>query len=212
MQQCIAAGRNCLRGVQSVLVDPDDLAWPNVAHHVGADEVERAGLGRDHPVVSDLTERERSEPEWVTERDERAVDESRHRIGAFKARHCGGNRFGERRLVTRDERGDDLRVEPCRELDAVRDELGAQLLDVHEIAVVPERDGACSAVMDQRLRVRPFVGAGRRVARVADRHLAGERLELLLVEGMRDEAHLPQDREMPAVGDGDPCGFLAAVL
>ena len=72
------------------------------------------------------------------------VHESRHRVGALQARHRGCHRFGERRLVARDERGDDLRVQPCRELDAVADQLGSQLLDVHEIAVVPERDGARS--------------------------------------------------------------------
>ena len=159
--------------MQAIIVDPDDLARSNVAHHVGADEVERAGLRRNHPVVSELAKGERSEPKRVAEGDQGAVHESRHRIGALEARHGGGNGFGERRLVARDERGDDLRVEPGRERDAVRDQLGSQLLDVHEIAVVPERDGARAAVMDQRLRVRPLVGAGRRVAGVADRDLAG---------------------------------------
>ena len=40
----------------------------------------------------------------------------------------------------------------------------------------------------------------------------GQRLELLLVEDVGDEAHLAQDRQVPAIGDGDPCGLLPAVL
>ena len=40
----------------------------------------------------------------------------------------------------------------------------------------------------------------------------GQRLQLLLVEDVRDEPHLAQDREAPAVGDGDPGRLLAAVL
>ena len=58
-----------------------------------------------------------------------------------------------------------------------------------------ERDGAHAAVVDERLRVRPVNAAGRRVARVADRDLAGERLQLLLVEDLGDEAHVAEHRQ-----------------
>ena len=75
-----------------------------------------------------------------------------------------------------------------------------------------ERDRAAAAVVDERLRVRPLVRPRRRVPRVADRGLARKGLQLLLVEDVRDEAHLPQDGEVPTLGDRDPRGFLAAVL
>ena len=92
------------------------------------------------------------------------------------------------------------------------DQLRAQLLDVHEVAVVPERDRALAPVVDQRLRVRPAVRAGRRVARVPDRDLTRQRLQLLLVEDLRDETHVAHDREPAAVGDGDPGRLLTSML
>ena len=61
------------------------------------------------------------------------------------------------------------------EVDAKRvAELGAQLVGVDQVAVVAERDRARAAVVEQRLRVRPRVRAGGRVARVADRELAAQ--------------------------------------
>ena len=47
---------------------------------------------------------------------------------------------------------------------------------------------------------------------MTDGRLAGQRLQLLLVEDVRDEPHLAQHREMTAVGDCDPRRLLAAVL
>jgi hypothetical protein len=79
--------------------------------------------------------------------------------------------------IAPDQRSDDLRVGSRDESDAVRGQLLAQLLDVHEVAVVPERDGPDAPVVHERLRVRPAVRARRRVARVADRELARERHE-----------------------------------
>ena len=102
--------------------------------------------------------------------------------------------------------------DPGREPDAVRDQLGTKLLDVHEIPVVAECDRPCAPVMDVRLRVRPLVRTGGRVARVTDRNLAGQRLQLLLVEDVRDEPHLAEDRETALVGHRDPGRLLPAVL
>ena len=46
----------------------------------------------------------------------------------------------------------------------------------------------------------------------ADRGVAVEAAELLLVEDLRDEAHVAEDRQPPAVRDGDPGRLLAAML
>ncbi len=97
-------------------------------------------------------------------------------------------------------------------LTPVGAQLLAQLADVDEVAVVPERDRARAAVVEQRLRVRPRRRAGRRVARVADRDLAAQAVELLLVEHLRDEAEVAHPREATALGDGDSRRLLAAVL
>ena len=47
---------------------------------------------------------------------------------------------------------------------------------------------------------------------MADRDLAGERLELLLVEDLGDEPHVAQHRQPPALRDGDPGRLLATML
>ena len=112
----------------------------------------------------------------------------------------------------REQRGDHLRVGGRVEPDAGREELVPERRRVDEVAVVPERDGARRAVVHDRLGVRPVRATRRRVARVPDRDLAGERRELLLVEDLRHEAHLAQHRDAPALGDGDPGGLLAAML
>ena len=99
-----------------------------------------------------------------------------------------------------------------RELDARGAQLVAQLADVDEVAVVPERDGARAPVVEERLRVRPGRRAGRRVARVADRDLAAEAVKLLLVEHLRDEPEVAHPRQPAVLGDRDPRRLLAAVL
>ena len=91
-------------------------------------------------------------------------------------------------------------------------DLVAQLRGVDEVAVVPERDRAHAAVVEQRLRVRPGVAAGRRVARVADRELAVQAGEAALVEDLRDEPEVAQRRQPAVLADGDPGRLLAAVL
>jgi hypothetical protein len=78
-----ASGGNRLCRVQAVRVDPDELAGLDVAYDVGADEVERARLGGDGPVVAETAERERPESERVAERDERPVDDGSDRVGTL---------------------------------------------------------------------------------------------------------------------------------
>ncbi len=47
---------------------------------------------------------------------------------------------------------------------------------------------------------------------MADRHVAGERLELSLVEDLADQAEVAQGHDVPVAGARDPGGLLAAVL
>src|SRR5262249_6394754 len=83
---------------------------------------------------------------------------------------------------------------------------------VHEVAVVAEGNRPRAAVLHERLRVRPLRRARRRVARMADRDLPLQAVELLLVEDLRDEAEIAQRGEAAVLGDGDPRGLLASVL
>ena len=212
MQSAFLPGGKRLRRVQPSRIDPHDLAGPDVAHDLGADQVERARLGGDDPVLADLAECERAEPERIAKGEERVVDQSRDRVRALEPPHRARDRLRQRGRIAGDERRDHLRVRARAEPHAVLHQLRAQLLDVHEVAVVTERDRARAPVVDQRLRVRPAVRAGRRVARVPDRDLARQCVQLLLVEDLRDEAHVAHDGEPAAVGDGDPGRLLAAVL
>ena len=201
-----------LGAVNALVVEPEHLAGPHVAVDGGADQVERAALGGDDPVVADAAERERADPVRVAEGDERAVDERHDRVRALEPEHRRRDGLGQRRRIARDQGRDHLGVGGRAEPDPVGDELVAQRLGVRQVAVVPERDGARAAVVDERLRVRPVHAARRRVARVPDRDLAGQRLQLLLVEDLGHEPHVAEHGEPAALGDGDPGRLLAAVL
>ena len=95
------------------------------------------------------------------------------------------------RRVRRQQRGDDLRVGRRAERDVALAQLGVQLDGVREVAVVRERQLAVVGAVD-RLRVLPRGGAGRRVAHVAEREVAGQRAQLLLVEHLADEPEVAQ--------------------
>ena len=72
-------------------------------------------------------------------------------------------------LVVGDQRGDHLGVGASMPSGFPSSSRSCRGVD--EVAVVPERDRARAAVVEERLRVRPRVAAGRRVARVPDREL-----------------------------------------
>ena len=148
----------------------------------------------------------------IAERDQRAVDERHDRVRALEPEHRRRDGLGQRRRVARDQGGDHLGVGRRAEPDPVGDELVPQRLGIRQVAVVAERDRAGAAVMDERLRVRPVHAARRRVTRVTDRDLAGQRLQLLLVEDLRHEPHVAQHGEPAALGDRDAGRLLAAVL
>ena len=82
---------------------------------------------------------------------------------------------------------------------------------VGQVAVVGEGELA-PVVAPDRLRVLPGAAAGGRVAHVADRHVALQRPQLLLVEDLGDEAELAQRGDVAALAGGDARRLLPAVL
>src|SRR4051794_11014660 len=63
------------------------------------------------------------------------------------------------------------------------------------------------------LRVLPLVGAGRRIADVADGQVAAQRPQIVLLEHLRDEAERALGDDVAAVvGGRDPGGLLPAML
>ena len=82
---------------------------------------------------------------------------------------------------------------------------------VGQVPVVGHGDLA-AVVAPDRLRVLPRAAARGRVADVADRHVAIEGAELLLVEDLRDEPGVAKGRDVPALAGRDAGRLLAAVL
>ncbi len=90
---------------------------------------------------------------------------------------------------------------------------GGELGGVDQVPVVPQRNpGAGRGVPEDRLRVFPGGVAGGRVAAVADSDVARHGAQRLLVEHLADQAEVLEDQHLGSVGDGDACGFLAAML
>ena len=203
-----------LRRVQAVLVDDDELAGPDVALEVGADQVERAGLGGDDPVVAEPAERERPEPVRVAEGDERAVGERDDRVGALEPRHRRrrrprGSGDGSCAMQRRDHLGVGGRAEPDARRRRARRAAPPAFV---RLPLWPSATVRARPCWTSGCAFAQCVDAGRRVARVADRDLARKACELLLVEDLRDEAHVAQHGQPACVGDGDAGRLLAAVL
>jgi hypothetical protein len=201
-----------LHAAEPVAVDQHGLAALHLAHELGADEVERTRLGGDHPVAVNLTEDERTEAVRVAKGDQGSVRERDRRVRTLEPLHRVRDRVVKRRVVVCDQRGDHLAVGRRAERDPRGAQLVPQLVRVDEVAVVPERDGPGAAVLDEGLRVRPLRRPGRRVARVPDRNLTLQSVQLLLVEHLRHEPEVAQRGQAAGLGDGDPGRLLAAVL
>ena len=115
-------------------------------------------------------------------------------------------------VAARVEVEDDLGVGGGLEDRARRLELLAEDGGVHQVAVVADGDRAAVALDEVGLRVRGHGVAGGRVAHVADRPVAGERLEPALREHVVHEAHALLEAERLPVARHDARRLLAAVL
>ena len=205
-------GLHHLARLQPALGQRDHLAGVHLAHQLGADDVEGAALRGDDEAVAEPAERERPHPVRVAEGDDRVLGHHHGRVGALQPRHHLGDRVLDQLAVAGGEqRRDDLRVGGAAEGDAPLLQLAPELDRVGQVAVVGERQLA-AVVAPDRLRVLPGAAAGGRVADVADRHVALQRPQLLLVEDLGDEPRVAQRRDVAALAGGDPGRLLAAVL
>ena len=112
--------------------------------------------------------------------------------------------------VVGDERRDDLGVGGAVELDALADQLVAQLVVFTRLPLWP-RATVAVARAHQGLRVLPGWRRWWSSARGRWR-AAAEPCEHLLVEHLRDQAHVLDDRDLALVGHGDAGALLAAML
>ena len=206
-------GLHDLAGLEPALGQRDHLARVDLAQQLGADDVEGAALGGDDEAVAEPAERERPDAVRVAEGDDRVLGHHHGRVGALAAAasrrrprpRCSGRSLEESSAAMISESEVPRKAIP-RSL-----QLGAELDRVGQVAVVGERDLA-AVVAPDRLGVLPGAAAGGRVADVADRHVAGQRPQLLLVEDLGDEAGVAQGRDVAALAGGDPGRLLAAVL
>ena len=151
------------------LGDDDDLAVLDVAHEARADDVERAGLGRQHVVAVELAQDEGTDAERVAGSDQRLVGEGDEGVGALQLAQRLDEALDDARLAAAgDEVEDHLGVGGRLVDGAVADQLAAQRQAVGEVAVVGDGDAAGVELGEQRLHVAQDRLAGRRVAHVAD--------------------------------------------
>ena len=113
----------------------------------------------------------------------------------------------------RDQLGKHLGVARRLEANAALLEFVTQHLRIREVSVVGDRDGAELRMLDEDgLRVLQPVRPGGGVSRVPQCQVAGQALERLLVEGLRDQAHVLVQPHGLAITGGDPGALLPAVL
>src|SRR5205823_12379821 len=88
-----------LLGAAAFVVDPDELAQADLALELGADEVERAGLGGEYPVAVEPPEHERPKAVRVAEADQLPLGEGRDRERSLEPRDCVHDRLPQRRRI-----------------------------------------------------------------------------------------------------------------
>ena len=214
----LARALDDLTGADAVLADRDELAGATSRSRL-APMMSKAHVSRgDAVAVADHAQHERANAGGIAEGVDALLGHDDRREGAVQARHDVGDRVLD--VVGRvrgQQRGDDLGVRRRAEGDLALAQLGVQLDGVDEVAVVGERElaavaaGAVAAV--DGLGVLPLVGAGRRVADVADREVAAQRPQVVLLEHLRDEAERALGDDVAAViGGRDPRGLLPTML
>ena len=190
-------------GPQPAVDERHDLAGLDVTQVARADQVKGARLRGDAVgapsgrLVLDDADRQRAQAGRIPERDDGVVGHHHRRERTAQLRQDVGDRvLDPLRRMRGEQRRDDLRVRRRAERHVAAAELGVKLDRVDQVAVVRERERP-PVVADDRLGVLPLRGAGRRVPDVADRHVADERAEHVLVEHLADES-LVTDRHQAA--------------
>ena len=135
-------GAEGLERGEAALVDDQDLARLDVAHHLGFHQVERAGLRGEHPRVVQAAQRERPEAGGIAHADDRASGSAG--AGCRRPRTRVSARASCSASVAPSDAGeqvqDDLGVGRRLEDRAVLLELLPERLRVHEVAVVGDGD------------------------------------------------------------------------
>ena len=185
----------------------------------GAQQIEGAGFGGEDEDVGravladDAAHGERAEAARIAGGEDAVARHHDDGEGAVDLRERVGDGVDQRGgLRVRDELDDDLGVGGGLEEGALALELGADVAEVDQVAVVRDGDEALGGLDADGLRVEQRGVAGGGVAGVADGEIAGELLQDFVGEDVGDQAHALDVREVMAVGGGDAGGLLPAML
>ncbi len=205
--------RQRMRRLHAVAVDRHDLSRLDVALVGGADDVERAGLGREDDGVAEPAHRQRPPAARIARGEQRVAHRDDQAVGAVHAlQRVGQAQRGRRRRGARELVDDDLGVVRRGEDRPLVLELVTHLGGVDQVAVVGERDEAALRARDDGLRVVDCRRAGGAVARVADGRRPRDLRELMR-ERIRERAHPAHGARLSGVVDRhDADRLLTAML
>ncbi len=216
-----------LRVKSALLVDEHRLARRHVAHHVETQHVERDAFGRQHPLGAllrvALADHQRTNAVRVAKAEDAVADH--HRDDRIAAAAAAIHRVG---------RGEDVGRRDARRADPLQ--FGGQHIEQHfgigagvqmpavfphqhfgefarigQIAVVAETD-AVGRIDVEGLRIVGAVGAGRRVADMADADVALELEHVLLLKHIAHQAGILAHEQFARLGGHDAGRILTAML
>ena len=213
-QNRLSCAAERLQAVEPARADHDDLAGLDVAHEIGADDVERAGLRGEDPGFAEPSEHQRPHAQRVAHADDPVLRQRHQRIGALDLAQRIDQPLDDGVFQAgRDQVDDDLGVAGRLEQAAATHQLAPQLIGIGQIAVVADRQPAELEIGEQRLDVAHRHLAGRRIAHMADRRVPAQALDdLLRAEIVADLPHAAMGVELLAVIGDDAGRFLAAML
>ena len=170
-------------------------------------------LGREDVFAFEFADDERSDAERVARADQLLVGDRDQGIGAFELAQRLDEALDDPLLAAaRDEMEDDLGVRRRLVDRAITDQFATYGQGVGEIAVVGDREAARGDFGEQRLDVAQDGLAGRGIADVADRAVAGQALDGAGAgEMVADEAEAALRMEARAV-EGDDAGRLLPAM
>lgn len=198
------------------MVDGDDLAGGHVAHELRAQHVEGARLARYDPAVAQTADRQRAQSVLVAAGIDAVGRHDQEREGALEhvQRIDDGEDAGpvaEPGLLL-DQVGQNLAIGRRLEEAALVLKVVAQEFRIDDVPVVRHGEIARIVTEKERLHVLDAAASGRRVAHVADGHVAAQRSELLLVEDLGNQAVALDAAERAVVHGHDSGALLSAML
>ena len=204
---------------EAVALDPfagnhHDLAVLDLAHELGADDVERASLRRQYPSLAEPADNKRPDAERIARADELLMREPDESIGAFDLEQGFDELLDETLLLAaRDEVEYHLGVGGRLANSAFLDEGFAQSQRVGEVAVMRQREAAGIEIDEERLHVAQDRVAAGRVADMANGHIALQPVDHRpRGEMVADKTEAAFGVEMAPVEADDAGRFLAAML